>query len=87
MAGGSSVFDGHGILCDGDAQGLSVGAVLYRGGLTMDYIGVGKRIQEFRKQCGYTQETLEEAANLSLTYLSYIERAVKKPASSRWLGL
>ena len=44
----------------------------------MDYHRIGKRIQIRRKQCGYTQERLAEAANLSASYLSHIERGSKK---------
>ena len=44
----------------------------------MDYHRIGQRIQELRKQCGYTQEKLAEAADLSPPYLSHIERGTKK---------
>lgn len=44
----------------------------------MDYQRIGQRIQALRKQCGYTQEKLAEAANLSPPYLSHIERGTKK---------
>jgi len=44
----------------------------------MDYHRIGKRIQELRKHRGYTQEALAEAADLSASYLSHIERAAKK---------
>lgn len=44
----------------------------------MDYHRMGKRIYELRKRRGYTQEALAEAADLSASYLSHIERATKK---------
>ena len=37
---------------------------------------IGKRIQEFRKKKGMTQETLSEAVDISPHYLSALERGV-----------
>lgn len=44
----------------------------------MDYIEIERRVQKFRRRCGFTQEALAEAADLSTSYLSHIERATKK---------
>lgn len=41
---------------------------------------IGKRIQQFRKQKGMTQEALSEKLNLTPHYLSAIERGVKLPS-------
>ena len=43
----------------------------------MDYQQMGNQIQKIRKQKGLTQEKL---ADLSVPYISHIERATKKPS-------
>ena len=44
----------------------------------MDPYQIGQRIREFRVHCHYTQAALAEAADLSVPYLSHIERGVKR---------
>lgn len=44
----------------------------------MDILQLGKRIRELRLEQGLTQEELAGAAELSVSYLSHIERGVKK---------
>lgn len=44
----------------------------------MDFKSIGKQIRILRTQAGYSQEALAEAADLSPSYLSHIERGRKK---------
>ena len=44
----------------------------------MNYIQIGKRIRDLRRQQGYTQEAFAEAVDLSAPFVSHIERATKK---------
>ena len=44
----------------------------------IDYIVIGKRIQEFRKQKGWTQAKLAELASVEPSNISHIERAATK---------
>lgn len=46
----------------------------------MDYQQMGNQIQKIRKRKGLTQEKLAELADLSVPYISHIERATKKPS-------
>ena len=47
----------------------------------MDEKGLGKRLQEMRRNAGYTQQQLCQAANLSFSTLTKIERgAIKAPS-------
>lgn len=46
----------------------------------IDYVTIGKRIRYYRQRKGFTQERLAYAINTSPTYISYIERAKKKPS-------
>lgn len=46
----------------------------------MDYISIGKRIAKARKKNKLTQEQLAEILESSPSYISNIERAVKKPS-------
>lgn len=44
----------------------------------MDFVRIGVRIRHFRHSHGLTQETLAERANLSVPYVSRVERGRKK---------
>ena len=46
----------------------------------MDYHQIGGRVREIRIKNGMTQEQLAEAANLSVPYISHIERGFKRPS-------
>ena len=41
---------------------------------------IGERIRTLRKRNGMTQEQLAEAANLSVPYISHMERGFKRPS-------
>lgn len=41
---------------------------------------IGARIRSLRKRSGMTQEQLAEAANLSVPYISHMERGFKRPS-------
>lgn len=45
--------------------------------MCLNFAEIGQRIRTLRKQRGYTQEKLAEAADLSVPYLSHIERGKK----------
>ena len=47
---------------------------------TIDYHIIGAKIRELRLERNMTQAALAEAADLSIPYLSHIERAMKKPS-------
>lgn len=44
----------------------------------MNYKQIGRRIRNLRKEKGFTQESLAEAIDRSVPYVSHIERATKK---------
>lgn len=44
----------------------------------IDYIEIGKRIREFRRQKGWTQAKLAELASVEPSNISHIERAATK---------
>lgn len=46
--------------------------------MNVDYKLAGKRIQAARKQSGMTQETLAEKLDVSIGYVSQVERGVTK---------
>jgi transcriptional regulator with XRE-family HTH domain len=48
---------------------------------------LGKRIQFYRKQRQLSQATLAEKANISITFLSKIERGIKYPTSETISGI
>ena len=48
---------------------------------------LGKRIQFYRKQRQLSQSTLAEKANISVTFLSKIERGLKYPTSDTISGI
>lgn len=47
--------------------------------MSVDYKQIGRRIQEERKKTKITQETLAEMLDVSLGYVSQIERGITKP--------
>ena len=46
----------------------------------LDYKEIGNRIRSYRKKSGYTQEQLALSICSSAAYISYIERAIKRPS-------
>ena len=46
--------------------------------MTIDYVSIGKRIKELRKQRGFTQASLAEASGVEPSNISHIERAATK---------
>ena len=46
--------------------------------MSIDYSVIGKRIQEIRKKCGLTQERLAEKLNVSVGYISQLERGITR---------
>jgi transcriptional regulator with XRE-family HTH domain len=48
---------------------------------------LGRRIQFYRKQRQFSQATLAEKANISVTFLSKIERGIKYPTSETISGI
>ena len=48
---------------------------------------IGRRVHDFRMDRGLTQEGLAEAAELSVPYVSHIERRKRKPAFQPLSGL
>ena len=44
----------------------------------MDFVELGKRVRQRRKELGYTQEKLAELTDLTNTYIGAIERATSK---------
>ena len=53
----------------------------------IDYAAIGKRIQKKRQERSITQEKLAEAAELSVPYVSHIERGNKKASISTFIRL
>lgn len=51
-----------------------------KGNMTLDDYQIGERIRTIRKRRGMTQEQLAEAANLSVPYISHLERGFKRPS-------
>ena len=51
-----------------------------KGEADLDYHQIGGRVREIRIKNGMTQEQLAEAANLSVPYISHIERGFKRPS-------
>ena len=49
-------------------------------GIDMDYTALGKEIRELRRKRNLTQEKLAELADLSVPYISHLERGTKKPS-------
>lgn len=46
--------------------------------MALNYERIGKHVQLFRKQNGISQAELAEQTDLSLSYISHVENAVKK---------
>lgn len=46
----------------------------------MDYIAFGRELRKLRQQRGLTQEKLAEFVDLSVPYISHLERGTKKPS-------
>ena len=46
--------------------------------MAIDYLSLGKRIQNRRKLCGITQERLAEVISVTVGYISQIERGITK---------
>lgn len=44
----------------------------------LDFRLIGRRVRDFRLGCGLTQEKMAEAAELSVPYVSHIERGARK---------
>jgi len=53
----------------------------------IDYKEVGKRIRYYRRKRGITQEQLAFEVNTSASYLSNIERAIKKPSLQKLIQI
>ena len=53
----------------------------------LDFQLIGRRVRDFRMDCGLTQEKLAEAAELSVPYVSHIERGKQKPRISNFIRL
>ena len=53
----------------------------------MDKLTMGDRIRESRKNVGLTQELLAERLDVSLTYVSEIERGIKIPSMQLFIKL
>lgn len=41
---------------------------------------LGKRVREYRKKAGYTQEKVEELTGLDRSYISGVERGARNPS-------
>lgn len=48
--------------------------------MKINYVLIGIRIRETRKQKGLSEQELAEFSNLSTVYISYIENARRKPS-------
>ena len=46
--------------------------------MNIDYKLIGKRVKGARKSCGMTQEVLAERLNVSIGYVSQVERGITK---------
>lgn len=44
----------------------------------IDYALIGNKIKQKRKEMGYSQETLAEMCEISVSYIGHIERGTKK---------
>ncbi|MCI7112748.1 MAG: helix-turn-helix transcriptional regulator [Lachnospiraceae bacterium] len=47
--------------------------------MLVDYILIGKRIKDYRNKCGFTQAALAEKLDVSVGFISQIERGITKP--------
>ena len=55
--------------------------------MNLDYVVIGKRIRELRKEKGWTQERLAERAGIEPSNLSHIERAATKLSLPTLVGI
>ena len=46
--------------------------------MNVDYKVIGQKIKEKRKNCGYTQEVLAEKLEVTVEYISQVERGITK---------
>ena len=46
--------------------------------MNIDYKLIGERIKKVRKECGMTQENLAEKLDVSIGYVSQVERGITK---------
>lgn len=53
----------------------------------MDSRAIGKRIRDRRKECKMKQEDLAEKTNLTVTYISMIERGEKMPRLETFVSI
>lgn len=53
----------------------------------LDFQLIGRRVRDFRMERGLTQEKLAEEADLSIPYVSHIERGKKKASISTFIRL
>lgn len=53
----------------------------------MDKLTMGDRIKEYRKKRGLTQEQLSERVDVTLEYISQIERGLKVPSMQVFIKL
>jgi len=55
--------------------------------MNVDYKVLGHRVQKLRKKCNLTQEQLAELTELSVVYISSIERAKRTPTLDTIVGI
>lgn len=53
----------------------------------LDFRLIGKKVRDYRKMRGMSQEKLAEAASLSVPYISHIERGTKRASISTLIKL
>lgn len=53
----------------------------------LDFRLIGRRVRDFRRMHGMTQENLAEKADLSVPYVSHIEHGKKKASISTFIKL
>ena len=53
----------------------------------MDKVNIGRRIKELRVSRGYSQEKLAEELDISVVYVSQIERGIKSPSLSIFIKI
>ena len=46
--------------------------------MNIDYVAIGERIKKARKEMNYTQECLAEKLEVSIGYISQVERGITK---------
>lgn len=53
----------------------------------MDENKIGKRIKQYREEAGLSQERLAETTELSINFISYIERGIKLPSLENFIKI